>query len=222
MKYLNPATEKISRPQKTLEFIIQLQFHYPTSIIINNCDHSVSISYDSEDSRINNIIYRIASSIITSYRHGNLLVRFVYLNSIKSTYSVYYRASLFIDARFQRTVRSLSPSNHFTTTSTRKTNNLSQHGVRGVCEIVRIPLSPDEELVCLDRQRDIGSVLETPCLWQRKDTGLEGTSNGIRTGSQHPDDRGILGVARVSRVHRAILKSISQYTGLHTNIHPQI
>lgn len=50
-------------PQKTLEFIIQLQFHYPASIIINNCDHSVSISYDSEDSRINNIT-RIASSII--------------------------------------------------------------------------------------------------------------------------------------------------------------
>lgn len=32
----------------------------------------------------------------------------------------------------------------------------------------------------LDRQRDTGSVLETPCLWQGKDTGLRGTSNGIR------------------------------------------
>lgn len=68
----------------------------------------------------------------------------------------------------------------------------------GVREIVRIALSPDEELVCLDRQRDRGSVLETPCLWQRKDTGLGGTSNGIRplTASGRP---GIPGVARVSR-----------------------
>lgn len=76
--------------------------------------------------------------------------------------------------------------------------------VRGVREIVRIPLSPDEELVC-DRIGGVtrGSVLETPCLWQGKDnTGLGGTSNGTSTDwlahSIRPQDRLVR--------HRAILK----------------